>query len=231
MLSNHNIAAHIKRVQHATAKRLKLTVRADHIRLTVPKHCPEALIQQFLVQSQDWLEKAWQQQLSRNVSEVKPPTHIHLFNLNMAVQVCVTDMAQLYRYEPTILYISASTPFKALKAFLLDYAGEHLSAYLKTVSAETGLSYGAVQVRFVKTRWGSCNTQHKIMLNATLVLLDQSLVRAVCIHELAHTKVFNHSTMFWQTVAQFDPNYLNHHEQMKQNTWPSWVNAMLNHRE
>lgn len=229
LLTNHDVAAHIKRVQHATAKRLKLTVRADHIRLTVPKHCPETLVQQFLAQSHEWLVKAWQEQLNRHVLlQVDPPAQIHVFNLSMPVQVRVVEMVQLYKYQAATLYINASTPFKGLKAFLLDYAREHLPVYLSRVSTQIGLSYQAVQVRFVKTRWGSCNTYHKIMLNAALVLLDESLVRAVCIHELVHTKVFNHSATFWQTVAQYDIDYIKHHQHMKQNTWPSWVSQMLN---
>ena len=46
------------------------------------------------------------------------------------------------------------------------------------------------------------------MLNAALVLMPEHIVRSVCIHELAHTKHFDHSAAFWNTVAQYDENYL-----------------------
>lgn len=60
------------------------------------------------------------------------------------------------------------------------------------------------------------------MLNAALVLMPESIVRSVCVHELAHTKHFDHSEAFWAEVAKHDPNYIEHRKQLKQVQLPSW---------
>lgn len=52
----------IKIVRHVNAKCLRLRVEPHAIRLTVPTFCTSKQIQTFLAQSQDWLEKTWQQQ-------------------------------------------------------------------------------------------------------------------------------------------------------------------------
>ncbi|MBF7683122.1 DUF45 domain-containing protein [Acinetobacter sp. B5B] len=221
---------HLKRVRHATARRLRLTVHADHIRLTVPKRCSEQLVKQFLAQSHDWLVQTWQQQTRRSLLNVDDlPKTLHLFNLDEPVAVVLVKMSHTYDYHHQIkvLHLNSQSPFKSLKAFLCAYAREHLPVYLKTVSTQTGLDYQAVQIRYVKTRWGSCNSQHKIMLNVLLVLLQRPHVRYICIHELVHTAVFNHSLVFWEQVAKYDVDYMKHHQVLKKNVWPNWVYIIL----
>ncbi len=84
------------------------------------------------------------------------------------------------------------------------------------------MSYAECAIRRPKTRWGSCSSQHNIMLHAGLVLMPAQITRYVCIHELAHTKHFDHSPAFWAEVAKFDPNYMQHRRQLKGNPLPAW---------
>ncbi|MFG4592486.1 M48 family metallopeptidase, partial [Acinetobacter baumannii] len=112
--------------------------------------------------------------------------------------------------------------YQALQNAVIAYAKQELPALLSELSQKTRLSYAECTIRRPKTRWGSCSSQHNIMLHAGLVLMPAQITRYVCIHELAHTKHFDHSPAFWAEVAKFDPNYMQHRRQLKGNPLPAW---------
>ena len=64
------------------------------------------------------------------------------------------------------------------------------------------------KTRYMKTRWGVCNTKNKqITLNTELIKKDKDLLDYVIIHELCHFFEGNHSKEFWSLVAQAYPKY------------------------
>ncbi|MFT6331720.1 MAG: putative metal-dependent hydrolase [Lentimonas sp.] len=74
--------------------------------------------------------------------------------------------------------------------------------------AEThGFKIGKVAIRQQKSIWGSCSTKNNISLNLSLVFLRDELIDYVILHELAHTKVKNHSPSFWKEVARLMPEF------------------------
>ncbi|MGE8562558.1 MAG: M48 family metallopeptidase, partial [Acinetobacter bohemicus] len=87
---------------------------------------------------------------------------------------------------------------------------------------ETGLSFAQCTIRQPKTRWGSCTSKHDIMLNSALVLFPQEVVRYVCVHELAHTRYFDHSPQFWTQVQLHDPNFQQHQKILKTKLLHCW---------
>ena len=76
----------------------------------------------------------------------------------------------------------------ALQNAVIAYAKQELPELLKELSEHTHLAYRGCTIRRPKTRWGSCSSQHNIMLHAGLVLMSHEIARYVAIHELAHTK-------------------------------------------
>lgn len=69
------------------------------------------------------------------------------------------------------------------------------------------LTYSSVRISSAKSRWGSCSGKNSISLNWRLVLMPESLLEYVVIHELAHVKHKNHSIQFWEFVAKYLPEY------------------------
>ncbi|MFA5603669.1 MAG: SprT family zinc-dependent metalloprotease [Bacilli bacterium] len=65
-----------------------------------------------------------------------------------------------------------------------------------------------LRIRKMKTRWGVCNIKNEIItLNSELLKYEISIINYVIIHELTHLIHPNHSTMFWDVVAKYCPNY------------------------
>ena len=70
-----------------------------------------------------------------------------------------------------------------------------------------GYKIGRIALRNQKTRFGSCSYRNNINLNIRLMNYDSDVIDYVIIHELAHTKVKNHSSEFWAEVEKHCPNY------------------------
>lgn len=115
----------------------------------------------------------------------------------------------------------------ALSRWLDRVARERLLPFLATVAADVGLTYASARVRKQRSRWGSCSSANTISLNRSLIFLPPELVRAIMLHELAHTLVRNHSPRFWATLERLDPDMRVHRSQMRaaRDFVPAWADA------
>ncbi|CAM2896963.1 SprT family zinc-dependent metalloprotease [Acinetobacter celticus] len=219
----------IQMTHHARATRLRLRVEPTQIRLTVPKYCTKHQIQEFLKQSEQWMIETWQKQQEKVVQiERILPTELKLFNLEQPLQIVYKTQKNSYIFDGQNhqLLMSDRQPEQYLKAFTIAYAKHHLPIFLKQVSNEIGLKFAECVVRQPKTRWGSCTSKHDIMLNSALVLFPETISRYVAVHELAHTRHFDHSPYFWAEVEKHDCNYKNHQRILKTTTMPYWWNSV-----
>ncbi len=73
---------------------------------------------------------------------------------------------------------------------------------LRELARQHGFIYHGVTIRNQKTRWGSCSHRKTISLNAKLAVLPPDLRDYVILHELAHTRVHNHSPAFWHELER-----------------------------
>ena len=79
-------------------------------------------------------------------------------------------------------------------------AKEFLEGRIKELADNFGFVYNKVTIRNQKTRWGSCSGKNNINLNMQLMNLPNHLIDYVILHELVHTKVKNHSPLFWGSL-------------------------------
>ncbi|WP_180171446.1 SprT family zinc-dependent metalloprotease [Acinetobacter sp. YH12023] len=207
------------------ATRLRLRVEPTQIKLTVPQFCTQRQVQDFLKQSEQWMIETWQKQQEKTGQIDKTlPVELKLFNLEQPLSIVykVQKNSFILDEEKHQLFISVRQPEQYLKSFVIAYAKEYLPIYLKQVSCETGLKYGDCSIRQPKTRWGSCSAKHDIMLNSGLVLFPLEITRYVAVHELAHTKHFDHSLNFWAEVQKHDINFQQHRKILKMTAMPWW---------
>lgn len=89
---------------------------------------------------------------------------------------------------------------------LRKQADHLLPQRLRDVAAKTGHRYRTVGVKPLKSRWGSCTSEQDITLNIFLMQLPWHLIDYVIVHELAHTRVMQHGTPFWEEMERHLPN-------------------------
>jgi predicted metal-dependent hydrolase len=115
----------------------------------------------------------------------------------------------------------------ALRRWLDREARAFLIPLLDAVASQVRLAYAGARVRHTRSRWGSCSHRKTISLSRNLVFLPPHLVRALMLHELAHTRVMNHSPRFWTELERYDEHAQRHRAEMRsaEQFVPPWAES------
>ncbi len=105
--------------------------------------------------------------------------------------------------------------FQACIRAIRVQAETRLPARLYELAGLHAISYSQLSIKRLSRRWGSCDQKNRLVLNLFLVQLPDELIDYVILHELAHTKVLNHSNQFWQYLATMDPATKTHRRQLR----------------
>jgi predicted metal-dependent hydrolase len=113
----------------------------------------------------------------------------------------------------------------ALTGWLIQKARQHFSLWMHRLSVEKDLSFTGLSIRQQRTLWGSCTAAKRINLNYKLLFLPADLTEHILLHELCHTKHFNHSRAFWHLLETLDPDCHRHRQQLKtaHEFLPHWI--------
>ena len=65
----------------------------------------------------------------------------------------------------------------------------------------------SMQIRKMKTRWGSCTKSGKVLLNLELIKAPKKCIEYVSIHELCHLIEFNHGKNFYKLLTKTMPDW------------------------
>ncbi|HTY82088.1 MAG TPA: M48 family metallopeptidase [Dehalococcoidales bacterium] len=69
-----------------------------------------------------------------------------------------------------------------------------------------GFHFNRVYVRNQKTRWGSYSHKGDVSLNMKIMVLSEEMRDYVLLHELVHSKIYNHSPRFWAELKKYVPD-------------------------
>ena len=206
------------------ARRVRLEVSPrDGVVLVLPKRVSLASARQFVREKQDWIESAWSKigmhlAAARPEAEAPVPDTVEFRALEETwrVECCGLRNGRLGWGADAgmrtlrVFADSADSARRVLRRWLSEYAKAALPPWLGRVAAECGLprngtGVGAVSVRLLSSRWGSCSPDGRICLNAKLLFLPAAQVRYVMVHELCHTLHLDHSARFWDEVERLEP--------------------------
>ncbi len=178
----------------------ELIVRAPN-RLSVKK------IEQFIDEKSNWIEKK-----STSVDAKKPQKHSYIeaekflyLGIEYPLNVNTSHTKGLsFDGNMFSLNVGGKQEFLAwYKATFKKVALPRLDYYADLYQ----LNYQQVRLKTQKTLWGSCSGVNNINLNYLLIMAPMSVIDYVIVHELAHTKIKNHSKDFWQLVESILPKY------------------------
>lgn len=208
----------------ARASQVRLRVAPDGtLRASLPLYAPTFLIKRLLRTSR--------QELRELLSKALPDTvykdgmrigksHTLLVRPHASDVSAVRHGQQIVVNLPAGKQLSDPDVTRAIRdvviAALRVEAKNYLPRRLAFLAEQLGASYDKVRFSHASGRWGSCSSQGTISLNIALMKLPFELIDYVIIHELAHTKQMNHSSDFWEIVAQGDPLYKQHRRTLKQ---------------
>ncbi len=171
-----------------------------------------------------WIKKNQQLLLEIENSKQKATEYPLLLELrgvgevwNIIYNDTTHDLGENYHtYHLVCPKVSLAKVHSILTAWLYKRAYGFYAYILQDLVSKTGLRYSQLVLSNPKTRWGSCNSAHKIRLNVGMIFLPQELINYVILHELCHTKKLNHSQQFWQLIEKYNPDYASCERELKQ---------------
>jgi len=113
-----------------------------------------------------------------------------------------------------------------LAAYRIE-ANQYLPGRVRELAEQFGFHYRRVFIKNLKSRWGSCSAVNNINLNLHLMRLPDELIDYVILHELIHTRVKNHSPVFWQELGKILPDTKLLRHQIKIRTKSGLLDSVL----
>lgn len=207
------------------ARRVRLHLSPDGgVCVTTPPHTPKWLIDKFVADHHDWIQTAQNNQKKKN--KLQTDTNIYLFGAKYSLVVTsessdapgFTINGSQIEFVPIVATQKAPTTTQ-LHRFLKSTAESYLIPRTTQLAETMQLCYKRISLKQQLSRWGSCSSQGNLNFNWRLVHFAPPVIDYVIIHELAHLVHQNHSSSFWQLVAQFDPQYKLHRKTLNRHYW------------
>lgn len=216
---------------------LRRSVRARRINLYIdpikgleivlPKKASQKEALDFLNYKRRWVEHHLEKLAIKPLSDTDYscfPALLELPSINVLKQLRYhhlpyEEKLRLHRYDNRLIIAGPIKDVRCcvpiLKTWIARVARRSMLPLLRELSDHCCLPFDKLSLRNQKTMWGSCSKEKNISLNYKLLFLPTRLLRYVMVHELCHTKHFNHSVRFWSLVAQYEPNYLELRRELK----------------
>lgn len=198
----------IKIIKSAIAKRLTLRIdeKARIPVLTLPKYCSSRKAVQFVESHRDWIT---------NMLARVPQSH--LFAADEEISVFGKKYIICHQperrggafFEDSKLIVCGKPEFihRRITDFLKKLAAEKLLELSQQKASLIGCQVHNVCIKDTKSRWGSCSNRNNINYNWRIILAPAYVIDYLVCHEVAHLAHQDHSTAFWNCVANLCPDY------------------------
>jgi predicted metal-dependent hydrolase len=202
--------------ESARAKRMSIHVSPHSgVEVVVPRATSAARVANFVEEHRHWIERTRSKLAAAPCAafDISVPAHVQLRAIDGAWRVVRDPSAargvQLHE-QPGQLRLGGAVEDddacrRRLQAWLAGKGRTYLVPWLARLASHYGFTYGRIQVRGQKTRWGSCSSRGTLSLNYALLFLEPPLVRYLLLHELTHTRVMSHDERFWSLLCAMEP--------------------------
>lgn len=185
------------------SKRKTLSLRVGchgEVLVRAPYRTGEQQIRDFIARHEEWIAARISECL-REQFQIEDGAIVSLFEKEYVIQ---NGRA---RMEDGLIFLPCENREKALICLLKKFALNYMTSEVRRLAERYGFRYEGVQISSARGRWGSCGKQGKITFSFRIVFLTEELARYVAVHELCHTRHFNHSADFWREVGGILPDY------------------------
>ena len=192
-------------------KTVSLTVneRGEAI-VRAPLFMPQREISAFVRKHEIWIEKKRQECARAEKVSFRDGDTLCLFGREYLI--CEGRS----RISGGKLFLPAAERGKALVRLLKRLTAQEMGERTRMTAERYGFSYYAVRVSSARTRWGSCNRRGMIAYSFRTAFLPAELAEYVAVHELCHTRHFDHGKAFWAEVALILPDWRERRKKLKE---------------
>lgn len=196
------------------AGKITLRVRDDgQITVTAPPGTPHRIAERFVMQNADWLRRQKEQinYARKELTQVRQEIFWQGKPLPLRIAVGAQHKGRVEIENKRLIVYCSSEDNRIVRPLIekwfIDQAKKYFPARVLLLADVLGVNVASVTIRSQRTRWGSCSSRRTISLNWRLMMPPVSVSDYVIYHELCHLIHPNHSSSFWQTVADVCPQY------------------------
>lgn len=181
------------------------------ISVSLPYFVPYTMAVEYAKKHDDWII-AEQNKRVRHLYEGMSIGRLHTLRFMVdrdaiKPRTRVTADEVIVRHAVSHTHADVQSAAKRASIRALKQQAEHfLPKRLKDIALREGYEYKEIIVKQMKSRWGSCDQDKRIVLNIFLMELPIELIDYVILHELAHTRALNHGPNFWKEFEAHLPN-------------------------
>jgi len=216
----------------ARATKVRIIVTANKIEVVAPVNATEKQLHQFVVAQQQWIMSTVAKIIKRQLPPVNPISYSagssivyqgksYLLKLRATASTHINiEFANVFFVAFVPHHLMTINHSEAIKLALIDWMKKQLlrqvTHWVKFHAHKHQLFPRAINIKDLKSRWGSCGINNDIQINTLLIMAPPSVLEYVVVHELCHIQIRNHSPQFWELVAEHLPDYQQPHHWLKQ---------------
>ena len=202
------------------AKRMSIRVTPDRVEAVAPVRTSEEKVTAFVLKKRQWVYNKVEDITSvkmklrfswpdRFVTGAK----IHFRGRSMKLRVTESDIPEIrVRYKSAFIVEKPNGTLdsevkRALENWLSFRLKNDVMDLVNKHAPRLQVKPGHIRISDYKTRWGSCSKIGNININWLLILAPRPVLEYVVVHELCHLRYRNHSSEFWNLVAETLPDF------------------------
>lgn len=198
------------------AKRIKILIKPDHLRITLPQHSSHKQALAFLNEVRVKIKQK-QQKVSTQSFVIDEDHPLQTLSFRCKIKAANREKV-FFKLSEGILLIEypqnqncQSNQMqdifrKGILFFLRKEAKRLLPERLNQLAKMHHFTFKDLKIQSSKTRWGSCSSKKNINLSLYLLLMPPHLIDYVLLHELCHTVEMNHGESFWRLMDKVTNN-------------------------
>jgi len=197
-------------------KSISLQMERDgSIIVKAPHFIPKILIDRFITQHQDWIDKNTQKIRQAKVYKEEG----QFLYLGKKVLFTAGNYTSIQIREDKLLFPESLTfrKNKELTTWYIKEAKKIITEQVEKYALEMKTDYKEITFSDTKSQWGRCTRDNRLQFSWRLVMAPQLVLNYVVIHELVHTLEKNHSQLFWMKVRNINPSYRQQIKWLKDN--------------
>lgn len=194
------------KIQRKNIKNIILKIHPNgEISLSAPKKIPQKLLDNFILSKKNWIEERMDKIKKRE--SFHPEKNYDSFYF-LGNKLPFSHLLDFFSLDSDESAFSQEKKKSLIKLFLEIKSKEFIPPLVDKHLSETGFQCQHISFKFMKTRWGSCNSSKKY-LNFNCILSGSPLeaIEYVVAHEIAHLKHSNHGKEFYSQLAKMLPDH------------------------
>lgn len=208
-------------VTRKNIKNLHLYVKPPYgkVVISAPKNMSYKTIETFAKSKEMWIKEQvlkFEKQTSNKMKEYATGEKLYIWGNEYTLEYRGNQNKNSFEIEgeKVVLKMKGEMPFEKKDMFVREQYRILLKNEIKKIlpvwEETTGLYCDSWHAKYMKTRWGTCNSNKKrLWFNVQLAQKNIKCLEYVVLHELIHIAVRNHGVEFVNLMDKHMPNWRN----------------------